>query len=278
MAGSMRRLIVLTDLHMLPEQQRIIGIDPYERLLGAVHHINHHHFAAERVICTGDLAHRGDLEWYRRLRDALDVLRVPYSLLIGNHDHRQNFRASFPEAPVDEDGFVQQAIELLEGRLLLLDTLNAPPYQFPGTYAGLLCDRRMAWLDRQLALAGRSPVYIFMHHPPHDTGFPGMDEIKLLNGRAFYDLLNRHGNVRHIFAGHVHRTIGGSFRGIPFSVFKSTVHQQPMLFEVADASLSVAEPAAYGIVFLTADACLVHTEDYEISLQDVSADRAALGH
>jgi 3',5'-cyclic-AMP phosphodiesterase len=274
----MRRLVVLTDLHMLPEGERIIGIDPYERLRGAVAHINRHHSGAERVICTGDLVHRGDAESYRRLGEVLGKLSMPYSLLIGNHDRRETFRAAFPDAPVDENGFIQQAIDLPEARLLLLDTLNGPPYSFPDTYAGLLCDNRMAWLDRQLGLAGGTPVYVFMHHPPHDTGFPGMDEIKLRNGGAFYDLLLRHGKVRHIFAGHVHRTISGSHRGIPFSVFKSPVHQQPMLFDVADASLSVAEPAAYGIVFLSAEGCLVHTEDYEISMQDVSADHQALGH
>lgn len=274
----MSRLIVFTDLHMLPKGGRIIGLDPYERLKAGILHVNRYHAGADRVICTGDLAHRGEPEAYRRLQELLDLLVVPYSLLIGNHDERANFRSVFPEAPVDEDGFIQQAIDVPEGRLILLDTLNAPPYVFPDTYAGLLCGRRLAWLDGQLAEAAGRPVYIFMHHPPHDTGFPGMDEIKLKNDSAFYDLLERHGNVRHIFAGHVHRTIGGSHRGIPFSVFKSPVHQQPMLFDVADASLSVDEPAAYGIVFLKPEGCLVHTEDYEISMKDVAADHAALGH
>ena len=32
-----------------------------------------------------------------------------------------------------------------------------------------------------------------------------------------------------------------------------------------DSSLSVDEPAAYGIVLLRRDAILVHTEDYELS-------------
>ncbi|HWA50208.1 MAG TPA: phosphodiesterase [Dongiaceae bacterium] len=274
----MTRLIIFTDLHMLPEGGRIIGLDPFARLLRGVEHVNRHHADATRVICTGDLAHRGDADSYRRLRTVLDRLTVPYSLLIGNHDQRENFRSVFAAAPVDENGFVQQTIDVPEGRLILLDTLNAPPYVFPETYAGLLCDKRLAWLDRQLAGANGRPVYLFMHHPPHDTGFAGMDEIKLKDEDAFYALLERHGNVRHIFAGHVHRTIGGSHRGIPFSVFKSPVHQQPMTFDVKDSSLSVDEPAAYGIVFLKPAGCLVHTEDYEISTLDVAPDQGVLGH
>lgn len=274
----MTRLIVFTDLHMLPEGGRIIGLDPAERLLNGVRHVNRYHADATRVICTGDLAHRGEPDAYRRLRAVLDELTVPYSLLIGNHDSRENFRAAFPETPTDENGFIQQVIEVPEGRLILLDTLNAPPYVFPETYAGRLCQRRLDWLDRQLAEAKGRPVHIFMHHPPHNTGFAGMDEIKLMNEEAFYALLQRHGNVRHIVAGHVHRTISGSHRGIPFSVFKSPVHQQPMLFDAADLSLSVDEPAAYGILFLKPEGVLVHTEDYEISMRGVQADQDALGH
>ena len=116
-----------------------------------------------------------------------------------------------------------------------------------------------------LATAGRRAVVIFMHHPPHATGFVGMDALRLCNETEFYRLLATAGNVRHIFAGHVHRTISGSCRGIPFSIFKSPVHQQPMTFDLPDSSLSVDEPAAYGIVFLRRDGILVHTEDYEIS-------------
>ena len=81
-----------------------------------------------------------------------------------------------------------------------------------------------------------------------------------------------------MFAGHVHRTISGSYRGLPFSVFKSPVHQQPMSFDSDDHSLSVDEPAAYGIVFLREQGVLVHTEDYEISTLEAGTSEAVCGH
>ena len=274
----MTRLIVFTDLHLLAEGGRIIGIDPAARLRNAVQHVNRHHAGAARVICTGDLAHRGEHDAYRLLKSILGELRVPYSLLVGNHDRREEFVTVFADHPRDEHGFVQQAIDVPQGRLLLLDTLDAPPYEFPRSYSGLLCARRMAWLDRQLTDAAGRPVYVFMHHPPHPVGFPGMDSIRLRDGDGFYALLERHGNVRHLFAGHVHRTIGGSHRGIPFSVFKSPAHQQPMTFESSDHSASVDEPGAYGIVFLGPDGVLVHTEDYEISTLDIRSSQEVAGH
>ena len=39
-------------------------------------------------------------------------------------------------------------------RVVLLDTLFAPPYDYPNSHAGLLCDKRMQWLDRQQETAG----------------------------------------------------------------------------------------------------------------------------
>lgn len=262
----MTKIIVFTDPHMLPEGGRIIGLDPYARLLKGIRHVNSRHPDATRVILTGDLADDGSEASYRRLRSLLSKLRVPYSLTVGNHDFRPAFQRAFPDAPADPHGFVQTMIDIdARYRLVLLDTLNGPPRRGVAPHAGYLCTRRLDWLERQLASAGRRRVVLFMHHPPHDTGFPGMDAIRLDNAGVFYRLLARQGNVRHIFSGHVHRTIAGSAHGIPFSIFKSTVHQQPMDLASDDSSLSVDEPAAYGIVLLRRDAILVHTEDYELS-------------
>jgi 3',5'-cyclic AMP phosphodiesterase CpdA len=265
----MAKILVFTDLHMLPKGQTIIGLDPMERLMRGLKHAMRMHPDAERLVLTGDLTHHGDVASYRRLKDALSAVTVPVSITIGNHDHRANFLEVFAEAKTDEDGFVQEAVDAGGVRCLILDTHLGVEKAHPDHSAGLLCEKRLAWLDRQLAAAGEKPVLIFMHHPPHDTGFRGMDAIKLMNGDAFYAVLERHPRVRHIFAGHVHRTIGGSHRGIPFSIFKSPLHQQPMPFDIEDTSSSVDEPGAYGILVVTPEGLQVHTEDFDV------ADRAS---
>lgn len=266
MTGHMSKIIIFTDLHMLPEGKRIIGLDPWQRLKAGIDHVNAWHADADRVVITGDLTHYGDAESYRRLKVLLDTLVPPLAITIGNHDRREVFLETFTDVPTDANGFVQQVVDLPDCRLVLLDTLFAPPYDYPESHKGRLCEQRLAWLDGVLSDTGGRPALLFMHHPPHATGFSGMDEIRLTNDDAFYALVLKHGaTVRHIFAGHVHRTISGSNRGIAFSVFKSPVHQQPMPFNTDDTSLSVDEPAAYGIALVTADGVLVHTEDYEIA-------------
>ncbi|MCA0011300.1 hypothetical protein LB561_07460 [Mesorhizobium sp. B292B1B] len=52
---------------------------------------------------------------------------------------------------------------------------------------------------------------------------PVLDEVRLTDADAdaLQELLQRHGNVRHIFIGHVHRLIAGNWRGIPVSTLRS---------------------------------------------------------
>ncbi|MCV9962497.1 phosphodiesterase [Pararhizobium sp. BT-229] len=264
----MTKLIVFTDLHIVPEGQSIIGLDPFQRFSAGIAHVNRYHADADRVIIMGDLAHQADRASYERLKALLDRLVPPLAITIGNHDRRDTFLEVFPEVAQDEDGYIQEVIDLPDCRLVILDTLFAPPYDYPRSHAGFLCTRRLAWLDRQLETAGDLPVLLFMHHPPHATGFTAMDMMRLINEVDFYEVVKRRGNVLHIFAGHVHRTISGSSRGIPFSVFKSPAYQQPMPFDTTDPSLAVDEPAAYGIAIMTDTGVLVHTEDYEIAVRE----------
>jgi 3',5'-cyclic-AMP phosphodiesterase len=259
------KLIIFTDIHFLPAGKRIIGLDPVQRLEAGIAHVHAHNADADLVVFTGDLTHHGDPESYARLKAVLAQLKLPSVLLIGNHDDRENFAEAFPTTRRDADGFIQSARDLDGARLLFLDTVKVPPFEGQGRHAGAYCAKRRVWLDRQLSEAGDRPVYLFMHHPPHKTGFAGMDRIRLEDEDAFYAVLEKHRNVRHLFAGHIHRTIGGSHRGVPFSIFKSTLHQQPLTFDGLDTSSSNAEPAAYGIVFTTPDGVLVHTDDYELS-------------
>jgi Icc protein len=249
-----KKLLVMTDSHIVEASEQIIGLDPFERFQEVLTHAITNHGDADRLIITGDLTHHGRTEQYRRLRELFDPIEMPVSLLLGNHDKREGFREVLGGA-----GFAQTQFNFGDVSCLTLDTLAGPPY-VDGHHSGLLCEERMAWLDAELGAAtGR--VLIFMHHPPFDTGFDGMDAIKLANADAFFDVIEKHNNVAHLFCGHVHRTISGTARGLPFTIFKSPCHQMPMLLGETGSSHSVDEPGAYGIVLLGPDSVIVHHQD-----------------
>ena len=105
---------------------------------------------------------------------------------------------------------------------------------------------------------------VFAHHPPYPVGLPGMDAIPLVNGAEVLDLLALYPGS-HLFCGHVHRTISGCTRGVPWTMFKSPCHQAPLDLVSHDSSLSVDEPGAYGVLLLTPDGVIAHSEDVGLS-------------
>lgn len=257
----MRKILVFTDIHFTEPGQLIGHLDPETRFRAGLANALAQFPGAERIIITGDLTHHGRVAQFEQVRDAIADCPLPVHLMLGNHDTRANFRAVFPEAPVTPEGHVQQVIDAGDTRLILLDTLEET-HEIP--HAGRLCAARLAWLDNALANAGGRRAIVFLHHPPMDVGFPAMDEIGLSDKPALWEVLARHENVCQIIAGHVHRTISGAAAGIPTAVFKSTCHQAPMMLDDAGAHVSVDEPGAYGILFLSETGVLVHSEDFGI--------------
>ena len=267
------KFVHLTDPHLVPPGERLYGLDPAERLRAAIDDINRHHPDAAFALVTGDLAHRGQVEAYRVLAELVAGLSVPCHLVLGNHDDRQAFRHVFPGVPVDDHGFVQYRIETPAGIFLVLDTVE------DGTHVGRLCPRRLAWLERQLTATRGAAAYICMHHPPFAVGLPSMDPLRLAEESEFGAALARHGHVRHLFFGHLHRPVSGAWRDISFSTLPATNHQVGLDFTRHDGVPGSHEPPAYSIVMITLDAIIIHTHDYldegpRFELFDRRAERA----
>ena len=249
------KIIQLSDPHLMTPGGLLYGSDPLARLDACLADIGQNHADAEMVVISGDLTNDGERAAYAALRDRLARFSQPCRLMLGNHDDRALFLEMFPDAAA-EQGFVQSVFDGTEGRLILLDTLDS------GHVEGRLCAARLEWLDERLQEAGNRPVVLFMHHPPFRIHMPVLDEVRLADADAFHDVLSRHDNVRHIFAGHVHRSIAGSWRGIPVSTLRSTNHQTALDFS---QSWSLGhEPPAYAVIFIDADGVIVHFHDFPV--------------
>ena len=250
------KLIQVSDLHLVLPGAHLHGLDPRARLEAAIADINTAQGDAELCLFTGDLVDNGAPEAYAALGEALAGLNLPYRLLIGNHDDRENFGRAFPEAPRDEHGFVQSVVRTAAGDLILLDTHE------PGEGGGRFCAERQAWLEARLAEADTRPVYIFMHHPPFDIGIPSLDVIRLAEPAGFARVVAEAGSVKHIFFGHVHRPVSGSWHGVPFSALRSTVHQVALDWETEYPVPYTFEPPGYNVIFLEPDKTVVHHHDF----------------
>jgi 3',5'-cyclic AMP phosphodiesterase CpdA len=216
------KFIHLTDLHLVAPGRRLYGLDPGARLRAAIADINANHADAAFVLITGDLAHHGEGAAYEALRAALGELAPPCHLLIGNHDDRAAFLQAFPAAPVDADGFVQALVATPAGALVLL---NAPP-------------------------------------APSPLALPAMDAFGLRQRHELAAVLARHRNVRHVFFGHVHRPLHGTWEGIPFSTQRGLSHQITMHSGAQPGIPGSHEPPAYAIVLVDDGSVVIHVHDF----------------
>jgi len=255
------KLIHLTDTHFVPEGKTLYGRDPRIALEHAVADINRHHSDADCAVITGDLTHWGEPEAFDNLAQVLDDLKVPTMLLLGNHDDRTAFQNSFPNQAMDEHGFAQSVRKTDAGHLIFLDT------NLTGTHAGWFCEKRRDWLSQRLdeAAAEDADVFLFMHHPPFKTYLPTMDTIGLQEADKFLAVLQPHIEcIRHLFYGHVHRPIFGSWLGIPTSTIRAMNHQVRLDFTPGPDGDTPGnfEPPAYAVVLIDPYSVVIHVHDF----------------
>ncbi|MEP1209729.1 MAG: phosphodiesterase [Rhizobiaceae bacterium] len=251
------KLVHISDIHIHP--QPILGYDPIANFQACMAHVDAHNGDADLVIISGDLTHHGDPSSYARLQEMLRNWQFSPLLMMGNHDHRQRFCDAFPTTETDENGFVQYVHFSSIGRFILLDTSQE------GTHAGHFCEQRQDWLRRQLQQARQDqvPVYLVMHHNPVEVGIPNADEIGLMDGVEFRQILNEYrSDIRHIFFGHCHYVLSGSVCGIPFSAPRSTSHPCVPDFSGLDRMGYGDLTPTYNICLLSDNSTVVHSIDF----------------
>ncbi|MEM7742349.1 MAG: phosphodiesterase [Pseudomonadota bacterium] len=249
------KLLQLTDIHLTTPGHTIGGRDPNANFERALDHALSHHPDAEAVVVTGDLSDWGELADYQRLKQTIATRAVPVHPCIGNHDDRATFLQVFPEL-ADENGFVQRVVPLSHGTAILLDTWA------PGTHAGSFCASRAMWLDQRLADAD-GPVFLFMHHNPVPTHVAPVDRIMLQDPGRLGNVVARHRTkLGHIFFGHCHVPIAGSFHGVPISAPRGTNHAGWMNFGEGTLLTSSDLPEAYAVVIVDGASITVHMVEY----------------
>ncbi len=245
---------ILTDTHLVPSGHTLYALDPAARLATAIDVINADHPDIAFIMICGDLAHRGDRPSYEQLQSLASRSRIPVRLMMGNHDRRTPFREVFESAGDDGNGYVQWAESFEAFSLIALDTLN----EEGATDAGLLCEKRLAFLRAALSSAPTDrPLLLFQHHPPFDIGLPSMDCIKLVSGAEELAVLSEIRKPDYLFLGHVHRPVGGHWHGMPFHIQRGLIHQVD--FDLHSAAIpGTHELPDYALVVVAGDQLVVH--------------------
>lgn len=250
------KFIHLSDTHLLPRSQTIHGVEPHGRLNAAVDCICAEFADAAFCMVTGDLTDTGRAEDYAEVRRILDRLPFAWHPLLGNHDIRSVAKSVLDFLPWNANGFLQYELETDAGVFVILDSLVSLRNSH-------LCEKRIGWLHVRLlaAQAAGKDVYLFMHHVPFDIGIPWLDRIQMENSDELWAVLKDFSNIRHIFFGHVHRPIHGSWHGIPFSSVRATAHQVALQFGDYEQKFIDEEPS-FAVVLLAADQVVIHDHNF----------------
>ena len=149
------------------------------------------------LIINGDCAlSRGTTDEYKeflRLVEPIRAAGVTLHVTIGNHDNRENLWKLLPFLKEEQVGIQANVIELPHANLILLDSGRK----------GILGEKQLHWLAKQLDERADKPAIIFGHfNPSPNRGVRPNKGMK--DGASLLKLLAERHHARAYFYGHTH--------------------------------------------------------------------------
>jgi len=205
----------LTDLHLAPPGQLVVGIDPIRQMHRVLARIKHLDVRPAFIVVSGDLTENGSAESYEVVKGALQELGgenmgTTVLLGLGNHDDRATFRQVVLGEEISDNLEPYCYSQLIDGlRVIMLDSL------IPGHPSGSLGATQLAWLQDELQAPAARGNLIVLHHPCRLAGpvhhYP---PFILRDAAALEAIVARHRDrVVGVLAGHTHQANSAPFGG-----------------------------------------------------------------
>ncbi len=210
------RVLQLTDTHLYADPQgRLLGQSTRRTLELVLDLATGTQGLIDLILLTGDLVHDESAEGYHYLRRRMADLGRPCYCLPGNHDLKPLMSSCFDSESVR----MATAVQVGAWNLVLLDSTT------PGEDGGHLDTGELARLQDALVQRPDDPALICLHHQPVPLGSHWIDTMALDNPDAFFDIIDRHPQVRGIIWGHVHQEFSSLRNGVRLMGSPSTCVQ-----------------------------------------------------
>ena len=240
----MTKIIQISDPHIVPHGQLAYGrVDTAAPLADCVETINRmlpQIGPVDMAIVTGDLTDYGTAGEYRRFRDIMEPLEIPYRTIPGNHDNCVIMRSGFSEQDwMPKSGPINWACEFADIALIGLDSSVVDQSH------GHLSNTTLTFLKEHLDALQGKPVIVATHHPPFLTGKEKMDIQNLRDSEALKETLSEYCGELKLICGHVHRNIVTLFGNVICQIAPGTSHAVTMDQRVGAPNCLTKEPGGF---------------------------------
>lgn len=225
------RFAQLTDIHLSPNNP-----NPTEDLLRSIAQINATD-SIDFVLVTGDIAEEGDRTTMEKVKSCLDLLKVKYYVVLGNHETKWSDSGCTAFGEI----FGGERFKFEHKGFLFLGFNSGPLMRMA---YGHVVPQDIRWMTETMDRynAGNSrpdkPVILVTHYP--------MTEGDVDNWYEVTDAVRPY-NIRLFIGGHYHRDRDLRYDGIPGILMRSNLRDKD-------------EKPGYGIYEITEDSILVYTQ------------------
>ena len=210
------KILQLTDTHCYADPEKtLLGLNTDRSFQAVLRLAQRRHGPADLILATGDLVHDGSEQGYQRLKRHLTDSGVPVYPLPGNHDDRDRLVRMLSGGNLRPERSARYG----DWQIILLDST------VPDQAAGLLGQGELEHLERCLSEYPDRHALVCLHHHPVPIGSRWMDAMGLLNASEFFDVLDRHAQVRGVLWGHIHQEFNAERKGVKLLGSPSTCVQ-----------------------------------------------------
>ena len=149
------------------------------------------------LVVNGDCAlsngKEGEYKEFLRLVEPLRAAGITVHVTIGNHDNRERLWQLLPFLKKEQIGVHADVLELPHVNLILLDSGKR----------GIMGDKQMDWLAKQLDQRQQKPAIVFAHFNPVPT-YGVRPSRGMKDGKALLNTLTKRKHAKAIIHGHTH--------------------------------------------------------------------------
>lgn len=196
------RFAQLTDIHLSPKNP-----NPTEDLLCSIAQINATD-SLDFVLVTGDLTEEGDRATLEKAKSCLDLLKVPYYVIMGNHETKWSDSGFTAFGEI----FGGERFQFEHKGFLFLGFNTGPLMRMA---YGHVAPQDIRWLTEEMERAGKEkPVILVTHYPLMDGDVDNWYEVT--------DAVRPY-NIRLFIGGHYHVNRDLSYDNIPGILMRSNL-------------------------------------------------------